>query len=75
MDFLLQGENGGGVSLGVCIHRSYIMPYVSGVVRVDGGLILIPLLQTSIMAVEFNGGVVMGADSRTTTGTRVMIIN
>lgn len=24
--------------------------------------------QTSIMAVEFNGGVVMGADSRTTTG-------
>ena len=29
------------------------------------------MLQTTILAVEYNGGVVIGADSRTTTGSYV----
>lgn len=33
---------------------------------------LTPLSQTSIMAVQFNGGVVIGADTRTTTGSYIV---
>lgn len=42
--------------------------------RLGFGLILhltVLFLQTTIMAVEFDGGVVIGADSRTSTGTYV----
>jgi hypothetical protein len=35
-------------------------------------LALSPLSQTSIMAVEFAGGVIIGADSRTTTGSYIV---
>ena len=31
-------------------------------------ILFVVVFQTTIMAVEFNGGVVIGADSRTTTG-------
>ena len=31
------------------------------------------LLQTTIMAVEYEGGVILGADSRTTTGESIEI--
>ena len=34
-------------------------------------LVFVPLWQTSIIAVEFDGGVVLGADSRTSTGIYV----
>lgn len=31
-------------------------------------IVSVPVSQTTIMAVEYDGGVVIGADSRTTTG-------
>jgi 20S proteasome subunit beta 1 len=31
-------------------------------------------IQTSIMAVQFEGGVVIGADSRTTTGSYIVSV-
>ena len=34
-------------------------------------LLSILIIQTTIMAVEFNGGVIIGADSRTTTGAYI----
>ena len=37
----------------------------------DGARARCPALQTTIMAVQFEGGVVLGADSRTSTGTYV----
>ena len=48
--------------------------YLCGVVFNTAITILTYCIQTSIMAVEFNGGVVMGADSRTTTGLLFIFI-
>lgn len=36
--------------------------------RSNSMIVSVPVSQTTIMAVEYDGGVVIGADSRTTTG-------
>jgi hypothetical protein len=58
-----------GVSCG-CFVFLFLFPVASSCSSDPIHLAQIPqiLLQTSIMAVEFAGGVVIGADSRTTTG-------
>lgn len=60
----MHGLKPGEVATGVC-QCDHIC--TSGV---DSYAKILPLLlsQTTIMAVEFDGGVVMGADSRTSTG-------
>jgi hypothetical protein len=48
-------------ALGVCLRSCF--PWLHS--------ILINILQTTIMAVEYDGGVIMGADSRTSTGSYI----
>jgi len=57
MDFVPGGERSGEI-----INRDWVEQYVCGT---DSRL------QTTIMAVEYDGGVVMGADSRTSTGSYI----
>lgn len=42
------------------------------VVELTSELLLLSSLQTSIMAVAYDGGVIMGADSRTTMGSYIV---
>ena len=56
MDFVRGGERSGEIS------KDWVEQY-------DCGTDL--RLQTTIMAVEYDGGVVMGADSRTSTGSYI----
>jgi hypothetical protein len=51
--------------------HSHSAPFAHSPIR-SLTLALSPLSQTSIMAVEFAGGVIIGADSRTTTGSYIV---
>ena len=52
----------GEVNLGVCFLCLLLLSYKN----------LTSFLQTSIMAVQFKDGVIVGADSRTTTGSYIV---
>jgi hypothetical protein len=66
MDRLKTGE----VNLGVR-RRYYFLPPANGA-QSDRSPYNQNVSQTSIMAVQFDGGVIVGADSRTTTGSYIV---
>lgn len=62
------------ISIVVCECGSVRVSFrVSGSWCVTSGTCLF-LLQTTIMAVEYDGGVILGADSRTTTGESIELV-
>jgi hypothetical protein len=67
MDRLKTGE----VNLGVRERRPHATP-ISSRRPVHLTCHPYPQTQTSIMAVQFDGGVIVGADSRTTTGSYIV---
>lgn len=53
----------------VTILKQFDRTVPAATTRQSNSLIVsVPVSQTTIMAVEYDGGVVIGADSRTTTG-------